>query len=78
MNFRGRTTTSPFRGELIYTRPESGEVVNSRCQSPAPTAAAFSCHSNSKLKGEIPREHLRHFVALDLRRQGSHCARSAI
>ncbi|MCX5947773.1 MAG: hypothetical protein NTY67_06205 [Cyanobacteria bacterium] len=48
------------RGELIYTRPESSDLVIKVRQQPL----------KLQLRGEIPLEHLRHFVSLDLRRQG--------
>jgi hypothetical protein len=56
------------RGELIYTRPESGDVVVKvrqlqRADGTRPTP--FKLH----LSGTIPLEHLRHFVSIDARRQ---------
>ncbi|MCT4365804.1 MULTISPECIES: hypothetical protein [Synechococcaceae] len=59
------------RGELIYTRPESGEVVIKIRQKPRADGSRVQPFK-LQLKGEIPLEHLRHFVSLDLRRQGSH------
>jgi hypothetical protein len=58
-----------LRGELIYTRPESADVVLkvrqlARADGTRPTP--FKLH----LKGTIPMEHLRHFVSIDARRQG--------
>lgn len=58
-----------LRGELIYTRPESGDVVLkvrqlARADGTRPTP--FKLH----LSGTIPMEHLRHFVAIEGRRQG--------
>jgi len=57
------------RGELIYTRPESGRVGNQDpAQKPAPTAAAFS-HSNCSSRAEIPLDTCV-TSSLTLRRQG--------
>ena len=57
------------RGELIYTRPESGDVVVKIRQLPRPDGSRPTPFK-LQLKGEIPLESLRHFVSLDLRRQG--------
>jgi hypothetical protein len=57
------------RGELIYTRPESGDLVVKVRQKPRPDGSR-PIPFKLQLRGEIPLEHLRHFVALDLRRQG--------
>ncbi len=57
------------RGELIYTRPESGEVVVKIRQQPR-SDGSRPTPFKLQLQGEIPLEHLRHFVSLDLRRQG--------
>ena len=57
------------RGELIYTRPESGDLVVKIRQLPRPDGSRPTPFK-LQLKGEIPLESLRHFVALDLRRQG--------
>ena len=57
------------RGELIYTRPESGDVVVKIRQQPRPDGSRPTPFK-LQLKGEIPLESLRHFVSLDLRRQG--------
>ena len=57
------------RGELIFTRPESGDVVVKVRQQPRPDGTRptpFKLH----LTGTVPLEHLRHFVAIDCRRQG--------
>jgi hypothetical protein len=57
------------RGELIFTRPETGDLVVKVRQKPR----ADGTRPNPfklQLRGEVPLEHLRHFVALDLRRQG--------
>jgi hypothetical protein len=56
------------RGELIYTRPESGDVVVKVRQLPRADGSRptpFKLH----LSGTIPLEHLRHFVSIDARRQ---------
>jgi hypothetical protein len=56
------------RGELIYTRPESGDVVVKVRQLPRADGTRptpFKLH----LSGTIPLEHLRHFVSIDARRQ---------
>jgi hypothetical protein len=57
------------RGELIYTRPESGDLVVKIRQLPRPDGSRPTPFK-LQLKGEIPLESLRHFVSLDLRRQG--------
>jgi hypothetical protein len=57
------------RGELIYTRPEDGDLVVKIRQQPRADGSRPTPFK-LQLKGEIPAEHLRHFVALDLRRQG--------
>jgi hypothetical protein len=57
------------RGELIYTRPESGEIVVKVRQQPRPDGSR-PIPFKLQLRGELPLEHLRHFVALDLRRSG--------
>jgi hypothetical protein len=57
------------RGELIYTRPESGELVVKVRQRPRPDGSRPQPFK-LPLRGEVPLEHLRHFVALDLRRHG--------
>jgi len=59
------------RGELIYTRPEDGDVVVKIRQQPRPDGSRPTPFK-LQLKGEISPEHLRHFVALDLRRHGQH------
>jgi len=59
------------RGELIYTRPETGDLVIKVRQQPRPDGSR-PVPFKLQLKGEIPLVHLRHFVALDLRRQGQH------
>jgi hypothetical protein len=57
------------RGELIYTRPESGDLVIKVRQRPRPDGTR-PVPFKLQLRGEIPLEHLRQFVALELRRQG--------
>ena len=59
------------RGELIYTRPEDGDLVVKIRQQPRADGTRPTPFK-LQLKGEISPEHLRHFVALDLRRQGQH------
>ena len=57
------------RGELIYTRPETGDLVVKVRVMPRPDGSR-PVPFKLQLKGEVPLEHLRHFVALNLRRQG--------
>lgn len=57
------------RGELIYTRPETGDLVVKVRQMPRPDGSR-PVPFKLQLKGDLPLEHLRHFVALNLRRQG--------
>lgn len=57
------------RGELIYTRPDSQELVVKVRQRPRPDGNRPQPFK-LPLRGEVPLEHLRHFVALDLRRIG--------
>ena len=57
------------RGELIYTRPETGDLVVKVRVMPRPDGSR-PVPFKLQLKGELPLEHLRHFVALNLRRQG--------
>ncbi|QVL54381.1 MAG: hypothetical protein KFB97_05495 [Cyanobium sp. M30B3] len=57
------------RGELIFTKPETGDLVIKVRQLPRADGqrpAPFKL----QLRGAIPLEHLRHFVAIDGRRQG--------
>ncbi|MFM7754092.1 MAG: hypothetical protein ACKO58_06835 [Cyanobium sp.] len=57
------------RGELIFTKPETGDLVIKVRQLPRADGqrpAPFKL----QLHGEIPLEHLRHFVAIEARRQG--------
>jgi hypothetical protein len=58
-----------LRGELIYTKPETGDLVIKVRQLPRADGqrpAPFKL----QLRGEIPLEHLRHFVSIDGRRHG--------
>ncbi|MEI8250420.1 MAG: hypothetical protein WCF98_04550 [Synechococcus sp. ELA057] len=57
------------RGELIFTRPETGDLVVKVRQQPRPDGSR-PLPFKLAVRGVIPMEHLRHFVALDLRRQG--------
>ena len=57
------------RGELIYTRPETGDLVVKVRQLPRADGSR-PIPFKLQLRGEVPLDHLRHFVALDLRRQG--------
>jgi uncharacterized membrane protein YgcG len=57
------------RGELIFTRPETGELVVKVRQQPRADGSR-PVPFKLQLRGEVPLEHLRHFVSLDLRRQG--------
>ena len=57
------------RGELVFTRPESGELVV-KVRQQARGEEARPQPFKLQLLGEIPLEHLRHFVALQLRRDG--------
>ncbi|MEB3261642.1 MAG: hypothetical protein VKK94_01635 [Cyanobacteriota bacterium] len=58
-----------IRGELIYTRPETGDLVVKVRVMPRPDGTR-PLPFKLQLKGTIPLEHLRHFVALEMRRQG--------
>ena len=57
------------RGELIFTKPETGELVIKVRQQPRADGSR-PLPFKLQIKGELPLEHLRHFVGLDLRRQG--------
>jgi len=58
-----------IRGELIYTKTETADVVVKVRQQPR--ADGFRpLPFKLQLKGELGLEHLRHFVSLDVRRQG--------
>ncbi|MCP9888152.1 hypothetical protein KBY96_09465 [Cyanobium sp. ATX 6A2] len=56
------------RGELVFTKPESGDLVVKVRQ--LPRADQRPAPFKLQLRGEVPLAHLRHFVSLDLRRQG--------
>ena len=59
-----------IRGELIYTKPDSEDLVlKIRQLSRADGGRPLPFKVN--LKGKIPLEHLRHFVSLDARRKGN-------
>jgi hypothetical protein len=58
-----------IRGELIYTRPETGDLVVKVRQKPRADGSR-PLPFKLQLKGEIPLDQLRHFVSLDVRRQG--------
>lgn len=57
-----------IRGELIYTRPETGDLVVKVRQKPRADGSR-PLPFKLQLKGEIPLDQLRHFVSLDVRRQ---------
>ena len=57
------------RGELIYTKPETGELVVKIRQQPRADGSR-PLPFKIQAKGIVPLEHLRHFVSLELRRQG--------
>ena len=58
-----------IRGELIFTKPESRELVVKVRQ--LPRADGFRpMPFKVQLAGEVSLEHLRHFVSLSVRRQG--------
>ena len=56
------------RGELVFTKPETGDLVVKVRQ--LPRADQRPAPFKLQLRGEVPLAHLRHFVSLDLRRQG--------
>jgi len=56
------------RGELVFTKPETGDLVVKVRQ--LPRADQRPAPFKLQLRGEVPLTHLRHFVSLDLRRQG--------
>ena len=58
-----------IRGELIFTKPETGELVVKVRQQPRADGSR-PLPFKLQVKGELPLEHLRHFVSLDVRRQG--------
>ena len=58
-----------IRGELIFTKPEANQLVVKVRQ--LPRADGFRpLPFKVQLTGDLPLEHLRHFVSLDVRRQG--------
>ena len=57
------------RGELIFTKPETGELVVKIRQQPRADGSR-PLPFKIQMKGEVSLEHLRHFVSLDIRRQG--------
>lgn len=66
-----------IRGELIFTKPEANELVVKVRQQPR--ADGFRpLPFKVQLTGELPLEHLRHFVSLDVRRQGQLLAVEAV
>ena len=58
-----------IRGELIYSRPENGELVIKVRQQPRADGSR-PLPFKLQLKGDVAIEHLRHFVSLEVRRQG--------
>jgi len=58
-----------IRGELIFSRPESGELVIKVRQQPRADGRR-PLPFKLQLKGEVAIDHLRHFVSLEVRRQG--------
>ncbi|QNI80115.1 hypothetical protein SynRS9909_02132 [Synechococcus sp. RS9909] len=58
-----------IRGELIYTRPETGDLVVKVRQKPRADGSR-PLPFKLQLKGEIPLDQLRHFVSFNVRRQG--------
>ena len=58
-----------IRGELIFTKPETGDLVLKVRQQPRADGSR-PLPFKLQLKGDVPLEHLRHFVSLDVRRQG--------
>jgi len=58
-----------IRGELIFSRPENGELVIKVRQQPRADGSR-PLPFKIQLKGEVAIEHLRHFVSLEVRRQG--------
>ena len=58
-----------IRGELIFTKPETGDLVVKVRQQPRGDGNR-PLPFKIQMKGELPLEHLRHFVSLDVRRQG--------
>ncbi|MFM7676523.1 MAG: hypothetical protein ACKO5F_13295 [Synechococcus sp.] len=58
-----------IRGELIFTKPENGDLVVKVRVLPKPDGNRPTPFK-VQLKGEVPLEHLRHFVSLEVRRRG--------
>ncbi len=58
-----------IRGELIFTKPETDELVVKVRQQPRADGSR-PLPFKIKLKGNVPFEHLRKFVCLDVRRTG--------
>ena len=58
-----------IRGELIYTRPETGDLVVKVRQKPRADGSR-SLPFKLQLKGDVPLSNLRHFVSLEVRRRG--------
>ena len=59
-----------IRGELIYTKAETNNLVLKIRQRPRADGSR-PLPFKLNLKGSIPLEHLRHFVSLDVRRKGN-------
>jgi hypothetical protein len=57
------------RGELVFTRPETGEIVIKVRQKPRADGSRPQPFK-IPLRGQVPLEHLRHFVSLGARRRG--------
>ena len=58
-----------IRGELIYTKPEASEVVVKVRQQPR-NDGFRPLPFKLQISGDVELAHLRHFVSLDVRRQG--------
>ena len=58
-----------IRGELIYSRPENAELVIKVRHQPRGDGSR-PLPFKLQLKGEVAIDHLRHFVSLEVRRQG--------
>lgn len=57
-----------IRGELIFTKPETSELVIKIRQKPR-SDGSRPLPFKLQLTGEMPLQHLRHFVSLDIRRR---------
>ena len=66
-----------IRGELIFTKPEAKELVV-KVRQLARADGFRPLPFKVQLTGELPLEHLRHFVSLDVRRQGQLLAVEAV